>query len=442
MAGAWRCYPHRFGIAQQRTRFQRPRRPTLYCVAGTIGAITAASLAGVECGGAYIAAGPARSGGPSCHTRTPKGRSLRGTTSRVRGPGDVELDVPAGKSAPTLPSEQASARRPAMLGALAGGVGLGVTAAAALASAAGVGSSRTPGLARGTIAGGALPLTVGMGTCLVSERDVESQVTQALEEGYRVFDTAQRYMNEAGLGSALQKAFDKGISRDDVFVITKVWPDNYGYDKTIASVKESASRLSLDRIDLVLPHWPGFLTRLDFKDEARGRAAGAAKRRDTWRALEELRRQGTVSQIGVSNFDARRLEEVFTYAEERPTVNQFEVHPLNARQDLVDLCNSQGVLVNSYSPLGGKGNKKQVTDVLLKSPTIKRIADAHGKTSAQVILRWHLQRQLTPIPKTTRRARMKENLAVFDFELTEAEVQEMTSMDQKKFVIMDSAVFF
>jgi len=163
-------------------------------------------------------------------------------------------------------------------------------------------------------------------------------------------------------------------------------------------------------------------------------------RKDTWQGLEALRKDGVVRQIGVSNYAERHLRELLEYAEVRPAVSQFEVHPFNVREQLVTFCQQEGISVEGYSPLGGKGNPKAVTDNLLRSPQLKKIAKNYGKTVAQVILRWHLQRGVTPIPKSVRKERMKENLAVFDFELTAAEVAEISGLDKATFAIQDSEI--
>lgn len=292
-----------------------------------------------------------------------------------------------------------------------------------------------PGPCKGAISGGPLPLTVGLGTCLVSPTKVVGQVTDGVKAGYRLFDTAQRYGNEAGVGLALAEAFQKGLPREEVFVTTKVWPANYGYDKAIKSVKESAEKLALDSIDLVLPHWPGVGTSVETAPE------NLRLRRETWRALEDLKRQGVVKQIGISNYNERHLGELLGYAEIKPMASQFEIHPFNARTKLVELCQSEGICVNGYSPLGGKGNPQAVTDQLLTSPVLKRIASTHSKTPAQVILRWHLQRGVTPIPKASTPARIQENFDVFDFSLSPDEMGEITALDKRKFAVMDSEVF-
>lgn len=302
---------------------------------------------------------------------------------------------------------------------------------------------RLPAPASGKLSGAAFPLTVGLGTCLVADGSVEAQVSEALAVGYRLIDTAEKYANEGGIGRALKRAFAGGLSREEVYVTTKVWPSNSGFKEVVACVRASAEQLGLASIDLVMPHWPtgpGFETNMDWRDTTKGREANALNRKETWRALESLKREGLVKEIGVSNYNERHLRELLEYAEERPTVSQFEVHPFNTRDNLVAFCEASGIRVEAYSPLGGKGNQKQVTDTLFREPAIKRIAVAYGKTPAQVILRWHLQRGITPIPKASSRKRLQENYDVFGFELGLAEMKQISSLDKKSFVVMDSEV--
>mmetsp|Transcript_15883 Transcript_15883/g.37157 ORF Transcript_15883/g.37157 Transcript_15883/m.37157 type:complete len:301 (-) Transcript_15883:109-1011(-) len=294
---------------------------------------------------------------------------------------------------------------------------------------------RHPAPAQGDISGDQLPLTVGLGTCLVSEANVPKQAGAALAAGYRVFDTAQRYENEAGLGQALRSAFEAGLKRSEVFIITKIWVSNYGFDKAMSSVRASAKKLGLSSVDLVLPHWPGIGTRAEAASE------NFRLRRETWQALEALKAEGVAKQIGVSNYNERHLQELLGYAEVRPVASQFEVHPFNVRAGLVDLCQAEGICVNGYSPLGGKGNPGAVTDQLLNLPLLRRMAAEHGKTVAQVILRWHLQRGITPIPKASSEKRIRENYDVFDFALSADEIAEINRLDRGKFAVMDSKVF-
>jgi len=294
------------------------------------------------------------------------------------------------------------------------------------------------------VSGGRLPLTVGYGTCLIPASGTELRVRNALDAGYRLFDTAQRYGNEAGVGTAIKSGISSGkLKRKDVFVTTKVWVDNMGYASTLDSVRQSADKLgNLDGgIDLVLMHWPGeFVSKDDPAERARTLNGGgnARLRKDTWSALEKLRRDGVVKQIGVANFDKRHLKELLEYAEVKPAVNQVEVHPFNQRTQLIDLCQSEGIPVEAYSPLGGKGNQRQVTDELFENTLLKEIAVAHAKTVPEVILRWHLQRGITPIPKSSTPARMRENFDVFDFELTKEEMAAIVKLDRGQFAIFDA----
>ena len=291
---------------------------------------------------------------------------------------------------------------------------------------------------RGKIAGGALPLGVGLGTCLVGDGVVPRTVALGIDAGYRVFDSAQKYGNEAGVGKALKQAIASGlVQREELFVTTKVWVDNMGYDNTLASVRESAAKLGVGPIDLVLIHWPG-----QFVARGKGDAdrLNSLLRRDTWKALEALRKEGSVSQVGISNFSERHTRELLSFASTRPAVNQFEVHPYNTRSSLVALCQTEGITVNSYCPLGGKGNKGQVTDLLLKDAVIKQVAAAHDKTAAQVILRWHLQHGLTPIPKASSKAHIRENYDLYDFALSTDEMRKIDGLNRDQFALFDADV--
>ena len=291
--------------------------------------------------------------------------------------------------------------------------------------------------ASGRIAGGKLPVAVGLGTCLVRNGQAPLNVGNAISEGYRIFDTAQRYDNEAGVGQAIRTAISKqACAREELFVTTKVWVDNMGLDKTPASVRASAESLGLDTIDLVLIHWPGQFKRRGDGDWDR---QNADLRRGTWEALEELKREGLVSNIGLANFSERHLRELLAYAKVQPSVNQIEVHPYNTRESLVKLCAENGIVVNSYCPLGGRGNKGQVTDQLLGDKLIKEIASAHAKTPAQTILRWHLQRGLAPIPKASSKAHLRENIQIYDdFELSSTEMSAMNHLNRNQFALFDA----
>lgn len=299
-------------------------------------------------------------------------------------------------------------------------------------------TARTIAPASGTLSGGNLPLTIGQGTCLVRPGQASNTVSLGLGCGYRLFDTAQRYGNEEGLGKALQSGIKSGkVSRDELFVTTKVWVDNMG-DGAAASVRQSAKDLGVGPIDLVLIHWPGqFIKRGVPENDALNRNL----REKTWAALEGLQKEGLVRQLGVSNFSERHLKELLGYASPGSvSVNQFEVHPYNQRRGLVALCESKGILVNSYCPLGGRGNKGQVTDELLKDPKILALAKAQDRTAAQVILRWHLQRGITPIPKASSKAHLAENYDCFGFELSAADMATLDGLNRDQFALFDADV--
>jgi len=265
--------------------------------------------------------------------------------------------------------------------------------------------------------------------------DVRQQVDWAFRAGYRLIDTAQRYMNEEGIGLALQVAMEEDrIQRKDVFLTTKIWVENMGYDKTLKSFGESASKLGVNAVDLLLIHWPG-----DF-GKTQDLGACRALRRETWKAMEQLLAGGQVHSVGVANFGRRHLEELLEYADVIPAVNQFEIHPFNARFGLVEFCQAKGIRVMGYCPLGGKnagGPGTGLTDELLKHPTMLEVARTHGRTPAQVALRWALQRGVTPIPKASSEERIRENFGALQFELQADAMEAINKLDRGQFVVYD-----
>ncbi|RID86048.1 aldo/keto reductase [Peribacillus asahii] len=225
-------------------------------------------------------------------------------------------------------------------------------------------------------------------------------VKKALEVGYRSIDTAAIYQNEEGVGQAIRES---GIPREDIFVTSKVWNTDQGYESTLAAFDASLKRLGLDYLDLYLIHWPG-------KD----------KYVDTWRALETLYKEGKVRAIGVSNFHIHHLENLLKSSEVKPVINQIELHPRLTQVEIREFCQKHDIQVEAWSPLG--------RGVLLDNPTIGGIAKKHGKTSAQVIIRWHLQHGIVVIPKSVTLARIEENAQVFDFELSVEEMKEIDGL--------------
>lgn len=232
---------------------------------------------------------------------------------------------------------------------------------------------------------------------------VES-VKKAIEVGYRTIDTAAIYENEEGVGQAIREC---GVPREELFITSKVWNTEQGYETTLKAFEDSLNRLGLEYLDLYLIHWPG-------KD----------KYLETWRALEKLYKDGKVKSIGVSNFHVHHLENLLANSEVKPVVNQIELHPLLTQVEIRDYCAKHEIKVESWSPLG-RGN-------LLEEPTINHIAKKHGKSSAQVLIRWHLQHDLVVIPKSITPSRIKENAQVFDFSLSLNEMNQIDALNKNE----------
>ncbi|BFK87156.1 aldo/keto reductase [Pseudoflavonifractor gallinarum] len=246
---------------------------------------------------------------------------------------------------------------------------------------------------------------VGYGVYQVSKEECESCVLDALAVGYRSIDTAQSYFNEEQVGNAIVKS---GIPREDIFLTTKVWVEHYGYENAKKSVLESMRKLRTDYLDLVLLHQP-------FSDYY-----GA------YRALEELYAQGKLRAIGVSNFYPDRLVDIASFSRVKPMVNQVETHPFHQQIEAKKWMDKYGIQMEAWAPFGeGRGG-------LFENPVLIQIAGKYKKTTAQVILRWHIQRGVVVIPKSTHKTRMAENLNVFDFVLEQADMNLISTLDKKQ----------
>ncbi|AIQ52004.1 aldo/keto reductase [Paenibacillus sp. FSL R7-0331] len=241
----------------------------------------------------------------------------------------------------------------------------------------------------------------GLGTFRAEGAEVANAVTTALELGYRSIDTAAVYGNEEEVGQSIASS---GVARDSLFVTTKVWNSDQGYDTTLQAFDTSCRKLGLDMIDLYLIHWPG-------KD----------KYKDTWRALERLYEEGRVRAIGVSNFQIHHLEELRKDSGIVPAVNQVELHPRFIQKELHDYCTQHQIQIEAWAPLM-KGR-------LQDNGLLQGIAGKHGKTVSQVILRWGLQNRIVIIPKSVTPSRIKENSEIFDFELTSEEISAISGLD-------------
>ncbi|MCP3774684.1 aldo/keto reductase [Paenibacillus sp. MZ04-78.2] len=245
---------------------------------------------------------------------------------------------------------------------------------------------------------------LGLGVWKTKEGDEVVQAVQhALEAGYRSIDTAAVYGNEAGVGQAIQAS---SIPRDQLFITTKVWNADQGYDSTLRAFEESRRKLQLEVIDLYLIHWP-----------VKG------KYKETWKALEKLYKDGVVRAIGVSNFKVHHLEDLLQGSEIVPAVNQVEFHPLLIQQELRTFCKEHKIQLEAWSPLM-QGN--------LELPLLSELADKYGKTPAQIILRWDLQHGVVTIPKSIRESRIRENINVFDFALSDDDIARLDGLNQDR----------
>ena len=258
--------------------------------------------------------------------------------------------------------------------------------------------------------GVAMPV-LGFGVFQMTDaEECERSVLDALETGYRLIDTAAAYGNEEAVGRAIQKS---GTARDEIFVTTKLWVSDAGYERTKAAFDRSLERLKLDYLDLYLIHQPY------------GDVYGA------WRAMQELYREGRIKAIGVSNFHPDRVMDFIVHHEVVPAVNQIETHPFNQQIETQKFLQENGVQIESWGPFAeGKNNIFQ-NDVLLS------IARKHGKSVAQVILRWLTQRGVVAIPKSVRRERIIENFNVFDFELSAEDMDAVATLDTKQSLFFD-----
>lgn len=256
---------------------------------------------------------------------------------------------------------------------------------------------------------------VGLGVFQIPDDETQQVVEQAFEAGYRHIDTAAAYRNERGVGAAVRAT---GLPREDVFVTTKLRNGDQGFDSTLKAFEASRKALGLDVVDLFLIHWPR--PDLDLYVE-------------TWRAMEKLHAEGAIRAIGISNFLPEHVRRLVTESEVVPAVNQIELHPTFQQPETVEATRGAGIAVEAYSPLGqGKD---------LQAKAVTGVADAHGVTPAQVVLRWHLQQGTIIIPKSANPERLRQNIDLFGFELTEDEMAAVTGMDSDERIGADPATF-
>lgn len=246
---------------------------------------------------------------------------------------------------------------------------------------------------------------LGLGVWRAQEGgEVENAVKTAIRIGYRSIDTAAMYGNEAGVGRAVRES---GVRREELFITTKVWNTDQGYDSTLAAFEASLQRLGIDYVDLYLIHWPV-----------------AGKYKETWKALEKIYRDGRARAIGVSNFQVHHLEDLMADAEIKPMVNQVEFHPYLTQVELREYCSQHGIQVEAWRPL----MKGEVANV----PEIRELAVKYGKTPAQIVLRWNLQHGVVTIPKSVSESRIRENANLFDFELSQEDMAKLDGLNRNQ----------
>jgi diketogulonate reductase-like aldo/keto reductase len=256
---------------------------------------------------------------------------------------------------------------------------------------------------------------LGLGVLKMTDGDeVRQAVLSALKEGYRSIDTARAYGNEEGVGQALKES---GIPRKEIFLTTKLWNRDQGYDSTLKAFQESLARLGSEYVDLYLIHWPG-----------------RNKYKDTWKAMEKLYNDGLIKAIGVSNFQVHHLDDLHSSSDVIPVVNQIELHPYLIQKEVRGYCFSHDIKVEAWSPLG--------QGLLLQDQTLQRLAKKYQKSVAQIILRWDIQNGIIIIPKTTRPERMKENMTLFDFSIDEADMKTIDSLNKNQRTGPDPDIFF
>ncbi len=256
---------------------------------------------------------------------------------------------------------------------------------------------------------GAKMPTIGFGTWQTPDGDVaKNSVIDAINAGYRLIDTAAAYGNEESVGKGIKES---GINRYDLFVTTKLWNDKHGYQETIQAIDESLEKLGLDYLDLYLIHWPNPKAVRDHWAELNA---------ESWRAMEDQYKAGKLRAIGVSNFRREHMDELLKTASVRPAVNQIYLNPSDMQEEVVSYNNELDILSEAYSPLGTGG--------LIGNKTVGEVAEHYGKTPAQVLLRWSLQHQFAPLPKSVHTDRIKENVDIFDFVIDEEDMKNLDGL--------------
>ena len=244
--------------------------------------------------------------------------------------------------------------------------------------------------------------SIGFGTYKSGDDEETAKIIKnALNLGYKMIDTASFYNNEVGIGNGIKES---GIDRKDIFIVTKLWNDDHGYDKTIEAFNKSLNNLQVDYIDLYLIHWPNKLNA------------------ETWRAFEHLYETGKVKAIGVCNFKVEHLEELKKTAKIMPMVNQVEIHPFSTKNNIINYCKDNNIKVVAWSPIS-RGR-------VLSNDLMIDLSQKYKKSIVQIVLRWHMQKGVIPIPKSSNENRIKENIDIFDFEISSEDMKAIDSLDE------------
>lgn len=244
--------------------------------------------------------------------------------------------------------------------------------------------------------------SIGFGTYKSGDDEETAKIIKnALNLGYKMIDTASFYNNEVGIGNGIKES---GIDRKDIFIVTKLWNDDHGYDNTIEAFNKSLNNLQVDYIDLYLIHWPNKLNS------------------ETWRAFEHLYETGKVKAIGVCNFKVEHLEELKKTAKIMPMVNQVEIHPFSTKNNIINYCKDNNIKVVAWSPIS-RGR-------VLSNELMIDLSQKYKKSIVQIVLRWHMQKGVIPIPKSSNENRIKENIDIFDFEISSEDMKAIDSLDE------------